>query len=227
MGDRYVLGLLRPDGVAAGEAGEVRQLRRLHEVFSKDGNFLEYWSLREFFLNLGRISGYTLLLLVGLTKKENLLYYLMIVLAFSIIITGYIVSNVKKYNSTLERSLFSDNIDINIFRSTQNVNLDTSTIKLLNTEKSIFHEGKSMCHCLYSCYYERIKCHQYIAFHMTFPESCTFSVKLNHNNEVIMDQIYAKYDKHVSTETEFIAQQFIDANYDILRRMLTKEQVYL
>lgn len=65
----------------------------------KDGNFLEYWSLREFFLNLGRISGYVLLLLVGLTKQDNLLYYLMIILAFSIIITGYIVSNVKKYNS--------------------------------------------------------------------------------------------------------------------------------
>ena len=78
---------------------DVRLFNVANSKIVKDGNFLEYWSLREFFLNLGRISGYTLLLLVGLTKQENLLYYLMIVLAFSIIITGYIVSNVKKYNS--------------------------------------------------------------------------------------------------------------------------------
>ena len=78
---------------------DVRLFNVANSKIVKDGNFLEYWSLREFFLNLGRISGYVLLLLVGLTKQDNLLYYLMIILAFSIIITGYIVSNVKKYNS--------------------------------------------------------------------------------------------------------------------------------
>ena len=78
---------------------DVRLFNVANSQIVRDGNFLEYWSIREFFLNLGRVSGYILLFLVGLTNKLNLLYYLMILLAFAIIITGYFVSKVRKYNS--------------------------------------------------------------------------------------------------------------------------------
>lgn len=78
---------------------DVRLFNVANSKIVRDGNFLEYWSIREFFLNLGRVSGYILLFLVGLTNKLNLLYYLMILLAFAIIITGYFVSKVRKYNS--------------------------------------------------------------------------------------------------------------------------------
>lgn len=92
--------------------------------------------------------------------------------------------------------------------------INTDTIKLLNTEKDIFLEGKNMHHCLYTNYYYRIKEKKYIAFHMTYPEDCTFSIRTSGNindaeNKLIFDQIYLKYDGHVKSETKDVAIAFM------------------
>lgn len=82
-------------------------------------------------------------------------------------------------------------------------------IRLLNTEKEVFLEGTTMHHCLYTNYWNRIKAKNYIAFHMTAPENCTFSFK-KLNNEIVFDQAYCAYDKPVSNETKQIIRDFLE-----------------
>lgn len=102
--------------------------------------------------------------------------------------------------------------------------IGNDNIKLLNTEKDIFLESEIMCHCLYRCYYSRIRNKEYIAFHMRYPENCTFSVRPGINDNIIFDQIYLKYDRTVQDSTKEVAQKFIDSNKDDILRMF-KEPV--
>ena len=96
--------------------------------------------------------------------------------------------------------------------------LETKNIKLLNTEKDVFLEGETMSHCLYNCYFDRIKSKNYIAFHMFTPEDCTFSVRFEQDTP-ILDQIYLKHDFNVKPETKQIAIDFIKENESILMKM--------
>lgn len=84
-------------------------------------------------------------------------------------------------------------------------------IKMLNTEVDVFMEGFRMHHCLYTCYYNSIKDHNFIAFHMTYPEDCTFSVRFDRNsNRMHFDQIQCKYNKPVLAFTLKYVQDFIN-----------------
>ena len=99
-------------------------------------------------------------------------------------------------------------------------------VQLLNTERDIYLEGANMHHCLYNCYYNRIKEHDYIAFHMTFPEECTFSFRLGEHDRsgqpiVILDQIFKKYDEHVLPSTKKVAEEFLKRYYYVLKDLLT------
>lgn len=96
-------------------------------------------------------------------------------------------------------------------------------ITMLNNEKEIYEEGLNMHHCIHSCYFNRIKRQEYIAFHMTFPEDCTFGVKIA-SGEVILDQIYLKYDRHVKDETRQVALDFIK-KYSKQLSMLLKSPI--
>lgn len=91
-------------------------------------------------------------------------------------------------------------------------------IHILNTEREIYREGKNMHHCIYTNYYNSIKNHRYIAFHMNSPQDCTFSVKINDGN-VLFDQIYLKYDKSVEPSTRVIALEFIEKHTKDIQKM--------
>jgi hypothetical protein len=75
--------------------------------------------------------------------------------------------------------------------------------ELLNTEKKIFYEGKTMNHCLYTNYATSIKNKNYLAFHVTLGgEEATLGLHIT-NNEVhgpmpTFNQVYSKYNKRVS-----------------------------
>ena len=92
-------------------------------------------------------------------------------------------------------------------------------ITMLNNEREIYEEGLNMHHCIHSCYFNRIKKQEYIAFHMTFPEDCTFGVKVA-SGEIILDQIYLKYDRHVQNETRQVALDFIKKHSKQLSKLL-------
>lgn len=127
----------------------------------------------------------------------------------------------NRQNSKLHLKELESKDEQNIY----NISLDTENIKLLNTEKQVFLEGLNMHHCLYNCYWQNIKEKRYIAFHMNFPEDCTFSCKLV-NGKLIFDQIYLAYDKQVLPETKEIARQFIDANYKEILSLLDVKSSY-
>lgn len=92
-------------------------------------------------------------------------------------------------------------------------------ITMLNNEREIYEEGLNMHHCIHSCYFHRIKKQEYIAFHMTLPEDCTFGIKIV-SGEVILDQIYLKYDRHVKDETRQVALDFIKKHSKQLSKLL-------
>lgn len=96
-------------------------------------------------------------------------------------------------------------------------------ITMLNNEREIYEEGLNMHHCIHSCYFNRIKRQEYIAFHMTFPEDCTFGVKMA-SGKVILDQIYLKYDRHVQDETRQVALDFIKKYSKQLSKMLKSDE---
>ena len=100
--------------------------------------------------------------------------------------------------------------------------LDEPHIHMLNTEKEVFLEGINMHHCLYNCYWDRIKSKNYIAFHMSVPEDCTFSFKVL-NNKVVLDQAFLAYDKQISDITRTAIVDFQNRNEADLYKMLTEE----
>lgn len=96
------------------------------------------------------------------------------------------------------------------------------SLRLLNTEKDIFLEGKVMHHCLYNCYYNKIYNHDYIAFHLDSPEDCTLGIWM-YNNKPTLDQIYKKYDQTVSEETRKYAEAFIESHQDDLIKLFNQK----
>ena len=60
-------------------------------------NQCEYFTFREFILNLGRISGFVLLLIAGISGSELLLNVIMIVLTFTILLMGLNLRKIDKF----------------------------------------------------------------------------------------------------------------------------------
>lgn len=123
----------------------------------------------------------------------------------------------KQIQTLMERELTSkDKTPIH------NKPLETQHIKCLNTEYDVFMEGKTMHHCIYTNYYNRIKDKQYIAYHITGPEDCTLGIRLGANGAVL-DQIYQKYDRNVSEETKNLALDFIKKHAEELAQMFSEK----
>lgn len=57
----------------------------------------EFFAVREVILNLGRITGYTLLLIAGLTGNEMILNVVMVILTLSILVMGLNVRKINKF----------------------------------------------------------------------------------------------------------------------------------
>lgn len=80
--------------------------------------------------------------------------------------------------------------------------------KLLSTESEVFMEGFEMHHCVYTCYWNRIKEHDYLAFAFYTPER--FTLGLNQKDgEWVYDQAYLKYDKQISEESKALIEKFL------------------
>lgn len=100
--------------------------------------------------------------------------------------------------------------------------LDEPNIHMLNTEKEVFIEGTSMHHCLYSCYWNKIRSKNHIAFHMTKPEVCTFSFEIK-DDKVTLNQAFLAYDKRISDSTREVILDFMNRNKSDLYRLLTNK----
>jgi len=82
--------------------------------------------------------------------------------------------------------------------------------KLLKTQKEVFHEGRSMRHCLYTAYWRSIKDGSYIAYHVNHKdEEATLGLYLI-NNKVTFNQCYSFYNKPVSQEMVDLVNSFIE-----------------
>lgn len=60
-------------------------------------NQCEFFSLREGILNIGRVMGYTMLLLAGLTGSQFVLSIVMVLLTLSIPIMGLNITKIEKF----------------------------------------------------------------------------------------------------------------------------------
>lgn len=73
---------------------------RLYNVSNTDiinqYNQAEFWTIREIGINMGRITSYILLLIVGITKNDILLNVVMIILTLFIFILGNVLKKVEK-----------------------------------------------------------------------------------------------------------------------------------
>lgn len=95
--------------------------------------------------------------------------------------------------------------------------------RLLSTEQEVYSEGMEMSHCVYTCYWNRIKQYEYLAFAFETPDRFTLGLKLN-NNQWEYDQAYLKYDKDISEESKAMIERFLaDSNVkETLERMRTE-----
>ena len=65
----------------------------------KENHFLEFWSIRELTLNLGRIIGFSLLLIAGYLGSNFLLYGLLVFYTITILLAGRLTGKTKRYDS--------------------------------------------------------------------------------------------------------------------------------
>lgn len=74
---------------------------RLFNISDSDiidkNNQCEFWTLREGILNIGRVVGYTMLLLAGLTGSQLILSIVMVLLTLSIPIMGFSITKIEKF----------------------------------------------------------------------------------------------------------------------------------
>jgi len=75
---------------------DVRLYNISNSKLVKKTDRMEFWSIREAFLNLGRITSYILLLIFSLLSSYLSLNYLLILLSLTIILMGYNLSKVTK-----------------------------------------------------------------------------------------------------------------------------------
>ena len=80
--------------------------------------------------------------------------------------------------------------------------------KLLSTDSEVFMEGFEMHHCVYTCYWNRIKEHEYLTFAFYTPERFTLGLNLK-DGEWVYDQAYLKYDKQISEESKALVDKFL------------------
>lgn len=65
----------------------------------KEKHFLEFWAIRELVLNVGRITGFTLVLIAGVLNWNWLLYVLLFIFTLTIMFAGILTGKVKRYDS--------------------------------------------------------------------------------------------------------------------------------
>lgn len=73
------------------------RLFNLAKITVRDSEKTEYWVFRELFLNVGRITGYVLLLIVGLLGLEYLTYIL-IFLSFVVLVFTFYIAKIYKHD---------------------------------------------------------------------------------------------------------------------------------
>lgn len=61
----------------------------------KEDNLMEFWSIREVILNLGRITSYILLLVVAIINHDEYLYYLLLLFTLSIGLMSYFFAKIN------------------------------------------------------------------------------------------------------------------------------------
>lgn len=75
---------------------EIRMYNVSNSSIIKDNNTMEFWSIREVALNIGRIFGYTLLLLTVILNLDEYFNYLLLIVTFSIPLNAYFTSKIKR-----------------------------------------------------------------------------------------------------------------------------------
>lgn len=74
--------------------------------------------------------------------------------------------------------------------------------EILNTQKRVYIEGKSMNHCVYTNYWDAIKAGNYLAVHIIYgDEEATLGMRLNYDKYNI-HQLYTKHNQRVSDEMQ-------------------------
>lgn len=101
--------------------------------------------------------------------------------------------------------------------------IETEYIKVLNTERDVYLESSKMHHCLYSCYYKSMLNKTFMAFHMSYPEDCTFSIRYI-NDGISFDQVHLAYNKPVQKETKAIVDNFLKNNEKTLLNIFRTEK---
>ena len=76
---------------------EIRLFNISDSYIVDKNNQCEFFALREGILNMGRVIGYTMLLLAGLTNSRFVLSIVMILLTLSIPITGLNITKINKF----------------------------------------------------------------------------------------------------------------------------------
>lgn len=80
--------------------------------------------------------------------------------------------------------------------------------KILNSEQEVYQEGLEMHHCIYTCYWSRIRDKRYIGLSFTYPERFTLGLTVT-DKGVAYDQAYLKYDKHISDVSKQMVDKFL------------------
>lgn len=103
----------------------------------------------------------------------------------------------------------------------QKARVEEKGIRMLNTEKEVYIEGRTMSHCLFTNYRNDIRNRKLLAFHMSEPEECTFSVELNYKQTPVLQQIHLSHNRMVQNDTRTLALDFISRNMKQMTSMLT------
>lgn len=96
-------------------------------------------------------------------------------------------------------------------------------MELINSEIRCAWEGDNMHHCLYNCYWSRIRNKQYMAFHVKSETGdFTVGIRINNNYEANLDQAYKAYNKYITEEDERVLSKVLKVAQSIVDRTILR-----
>ncbi len=105
---------------------------------------------------------------------------------------------------------------------------DEDGFVFLNTEKDVFLEAKMMSNCLYSCYYEKMLKHNYLAFHYASPETesgVCFGVRYDPVKKVsILDQARHRFNQLITEKEKTTINTFVEKHKEKFTAFFNKFQ---
>ena len=92
--------------------------------------------------------------------------------------------------------------------------------QIINNEMDAFEEGETMHHCIYTCYFSKIKNREYIGLSINYPERITVGIRANSARQAYIEQMHTIRNGVPSKDSQERIEKFFEQHKDFFTGLL-------